>query len=371
MRSGSVSAIIFSNSNDGALKELTANRSIASLPFGGRYRLIDFTLSSLVNAGISKIGIITKENYRSLMDHLGSGVFWDLDRKNGGLYIIPPYISGVHKYKGSTDAVIRALDFVNHTNSEYIIVCESGAVANIDVSSLINYHIDNNSDITIVYRKAECGDKYENSVKLKLEDNGKVTAVSSSKTSTELGNFSLGLSIFRKEVFLNIISSSSDTTVDGIYRDTIARNTEKLNIFGFEHKGYSAVMDCRKSYFEANMELLNPDVRKDLFNPERPIFTKVKDDMPTRYGTHSSVSNSLIADGCIIDGTVKNSILFRGVRIRKGAVVENCVLMQGVEIRDNTKIKYVVSDKNAVISDGENINGTNRKAFIVKKNQVL
>ncbi len=370
MRRSAVSAIIFSNSNDRTLKELTENRSMASLPFGGRYRLIDFALSNLVNAGISNIGIITKENYRSLMDHIGSGVYWDLDRKNGGIHVLPPYNKG-RTNKGYFEALMRAKDFITRSNCDYVVTCESGIVANIDITALVNQHLESNADITIVYRKASCADKYENTMMLKLDENKKIKELVPANSSAESGNYTLGVAVFSKSALVNIISSDENITAKDFYLDILPKYIDNVNLFGFEHDGFVSVMDCGKSFFNANMELLKKEVRDDLFNKERPIYTKTRDDMPTRYGIYADVSNSFIADGCIIDGTVKNSVLFRGVRVKKGAVVENSILMQGVEVFENAKLKYVISDKNAVISANSPISGSDRKAFILKKNQMI
>ncbi|MCQ2450899.1 MAG: glucose-1-phosphate adenylyltransferase subunit GlgD [Clostridia bacterium] len=371
MMNGKVSGIIFTNSNDSALKEFTSFRSMASLPFGGRYRLIDFTISNFVNAGISNVGVITNQNYSSLLDHLGSGIYWDLDRKNGGLSILPPFISGSKNNVGELDAADRAVEYINRNNSEYVVVCESGTVANIDVKAVLNYHIEKNADITFLYRTSEKTDKFDRTLKLKLDDDGKVIKISDTKQSDEGGKLTMGFSIFTRAAFSELVNMASKVNTKDTFVSVMTKKFSAYNIFGYEHTGFVGVMDSRKAYFETSMELLNGDIREQLFNRKRPVYTKTKDDMPTRYGTHSSVKNSIIADGCIIDGTVKNSILFRGVRVRKGAVVENSILMQGVEIRENTKIKYVASDKNAVIGGKDPIKGTNRKAFIVKKNQTL
>lgn len=362
--------IIFSNTNDKALKEFTANRSMASLPFAGRYRLIDFIISNYVNAGIQNVGVITNRNYNSLLDHLGSGLFWDLDRKNGGLSIVPPFISGQSKNDEELDCFARASEYIKHHNCEYVVASESGFVANVDIKELVKFHVDSESDITIVYRNADSPDKFDRTLKLKVNSDQKVTSVTAATGSKTGGKLSMGLFVFTRSAFNNFISTAFAMT-DGSFVNAITQKSGNYKISGFEHKGFVGVIDSKKAYFETSMRLLEKDVRDELFNKERPIYTKTKDDMPTRYGLHSSVSNSLIADGCIVDGTVKNSILFRGVRVKKGAVIDNCILMQGVEVRENSKLKYVASDKNAVIGGKDPISGTNRKAFIVKKNQVL
>lgn len=362
--------IIFSNSNDKALKEFTANRSMASLPFAGRYRLIDFAISNLVNAGIQNVGVITNRNYNSLLDHLGSGLFWDLDRKSGGLSIVPPFIGGNSKTDDKLDCILRAIEYIKRRNCEYVVACESGFVANLDIKKIVEAHIEKKADVTLVYREAERPDKFAGTLKLKVDKDGKVASAENALLLKTGGKLTIGVHIFTRSAFNDILSTALNSENPEI-SEIISEKTGKYRVYGYEHKGFVGVIDSRKSYFETGMELLDKEVRDDLFNKERPIYTKTKDDMPTRYGLYSDVSNSIIADGCIIDGTVKNSVLFRGVRVKRGAVVENCILMQGVEVRENSTLKYVTSDKNAVIGGKAPITGTNRKAFIVKKNQVL
>ena len=370
MRANTVSSVIFSNSNDEALKELTENRSMSSVPFGCRYRLIDFTLSNLANAGITNIGIITKENYRSLMDHVGSGLYWDLDRKNGGLHIIPPFITGGNKLSGLEDTCFRATEFISGLNSEYIIVCESGVIANIDITALINSHIKNDADITFVYRKAEHPDKFKNTLKFKVIDQ-KIISSKKAYRLSESGNFSMGIAIFKRAAFIDLVGIAKGDKDEDVFAKLISENISNYKMFGFEHTGFAAALDNKKSFYENSMLLFEESVREDLFNKERPVLTKTRDDMPTRYGPHAKVKDCLIADGCIIEGTVKNSILFRGVRVNRGAVVENSILMQGVGICENAKAKYLIADKNSVITGKNPVNGTTHKAFIVKKNQVF
>ncbi len=373
MRASAVAGIILANSYDELLEKLTSNRSMASVPFGGRYRLIDFSLSNLVNAGITNIGVITKENYRSLMDHLGSGVYWDLDRKNGGLRILPPYnIRGAKRYNGYIEAINGARDFIDRCNSEYMIICESEVVANIDISEAVNYHIETHADVTVIYHNGRFPKNHPDTMLLSFDNDGRVNTIDF-PTDEIKGNsdYSLGIMIISRKLLVQLIEDAYNSEGLGINRDILASKVSKLRIYGFCHKGFAEVIDSEKTYYDANRLLLNDEVRHDLFNKSRPIFTKTRDDMPTRYGTKSEVENSFIADGCIIDGTVKNSILFRGVRVEKGAVIENSILMQGVCVSQNAQLDYVISDKDASIGADMILKGTSKKTFLVKKNQTL
>lgn len=372
MRASAVAGIVFANDNDNLLKKLTSRRSMASVPYGARYRLIDFSLSNLVNAGVTRVGILTKENYRSLMDHVGSGVYWDLDRKNGGLYILPPYsTSGAKRYSGTVDALVGALDYIKHCKSEYIVLYNGDVLANVDISKAVKSHISNSADITIVYHNGELIVNNGEAMKLTVAKDGRVSKIG---LDTEVGTkaaFSMGITIIGRQLLLDIINSAQEAELVSFNRDVVAKKVKSLRIFGFEHSGYVTFMNGTDSYYKANMDLLSAEVRKELFNKERPIFTKTRDDMPTRYGTKSQVKNCLIADGCVINGTVKNSILFRGVKVEKGAVVENCILMQETKVGENAQLNNVIADKNAVIGEDMVLKGTAQKHFFVKKNQII
>ena len=372
MISSSVSGIVFANAHDEAIEKLTQKRSIASVPFGGRYRLIDFCLSNLVNAGVSNVGIITKEKYRSLMDHLGSGMHWDLDRKSGGIRILPPFnVRRVRLYQNHVEALYGAMDFMVRCNSKYIVVYDARTVANINIREVIKKHIATQADITIVCRKGLEITNSDNTMALDINKDGRVVLTGFPKKIAAEDCRSMGIYVFNREKLIEIVKNSYETGGDTINDDIISANLDTLKVMAYEHTGYAAIMDCPKAYRRANFELLKPEIRKDLFNQERPIYTKTRDDMPTRYGTQSSVTNSLVAEGCVIEGTVKNSVLFRGVKVEKGAVVENSILMQGVTVNKDAVLDNVVSDKNASVSAGMVVKGTEDKAFFVEKNQTL
>lgn len=372
MRASAVAGLVLANANDKLLKKLTAHRSMASVPYGARYRLIDFSLSNLVNAGISSVGIITKENYRSLMDHVSSGLYWDLDRKIGGLYLLPPYSSkGAKRYTGTIDALNGAHDYLTHCKSDYIVICNGDVLANVDISSAIEQHIDKQADVTVVYHNGKLLSKSGETMVLSLNGENYVSNIELDCKPTENVNFSIGITIIGRKLLTKLIEEAHGNDLASFNRDVLAKRFKKLKIYGFEHSDYVAFMSSTDSYYKTNMDLLDPQIRHQLFNKQRPIYTKTRDDMPTRYGTKANVKNCLIGDGCVINGTVKNSILFRGVTVEKGAVVENCILMQETKVGAETQISNVIADKNAVISGGMVLKGTATKHFFVQKNEIL
>lgn len=371
MRKSLVSGIIFANAEDNMLKKLTSNRSMASVPFGARFRIVDFALSNLVNAGVSSVGIITKENYRSLMDHVGSGVSWDLDRKNGGLYMIPPYAKkGIKRYTGTISGLYAAMDYIERCSSEYMILCNPHVIANIDIASAFEFHKEKDADITIIYHNDYPPQESYEKLIISLDNEQKVTEMHFD-AGDERVNFGIGITIIKRELLIDLINEAVEDDLINFTRDVIAKRLKSLKVYGFEHTEFIAVMDNTHTYYQASMALLDRTVRKQLFNPERPIYTKVRDSMPTRYGTKSSVTNCIIGDDCVIDGTVKNSIIFRGVKVEKGAVVENCILMQETVVGEDAQLDNVIADKNAVIGEKMVLKGTTARHSFVKKNQVL
>lgn len=369
MRTSSLAGLIFANSDD-KLKKLTANRSMASVPFGARYRIVDFALSNLVNAGVTSVGIITKENYRSLMDHVGNGISWDLDRKNGGVYFIPPYYKrGVKRFSGTVSAIAGSTEYIEKCGADYIVLYDSHVIANIDLAAAFKQHKETGADITVVYRNGILPEKSTEKMILGLEDN-RVKEITFSEESKET-SFGIGVSIIGKDLLLKLVSEADEDGLTSFAREVIAEKISELKIYGFKHSEYVAVMDNTATYYEESMALLNSDVRKQLFNKKRPIFTKVRDGMPTRYGVEASVKNCIIGDDCVIEGTVKDSILFRGVKIGKGAVVENCILMQEAVIADGATLCNVIADKNVSVDENIVLKGTKEKLCFIDKNQTL
>ena len=372
MRTSAVAGIVLANINDTLLEKLTSKRSMASVPFGARYRLIDFPLSNLVNAGVTSVGIITKENYRSLMDHVGNGVYWDLDRKNGGLYLLPPYLTrGTKKYNGTVDALHGAIDYIDRCNAEYIVLCYADTIANINFNAALKSHIERNADITLVYHNGKPSVNNANLMLFQMDGDERIESIGFEPKAGEDADYFAGSMIVSRKLLMQLVEDAYSEGLVSFNENVLADMTDKLKIYGFRHNEFVAVLNGTDAYYEANMALLEKDVRRQLFGRSRPVFTKTRDDMPTRYGTKSNVKNSIIADGCVINGTVKNSVLFRGVTVEKDAVVENCILMQETAVGTGADIKNVIADKNAAIGDNMVLKGTPEKCVFVKKNQVL
>ena len=369
MTNSKAAALVFANTKDSLLGELTKIRSMASVPFGARYRIIDFALSNLVNAGIINIGIITKSNYKSLMDHMGSGIFWDLDRKQGGLHLLPPFSSNYNKrYDGIIEALYGGRDFIDRCGAEDIVICAGDLIANVDLESALAFHKEKGADVTFICAEGESPDKHSETPIIECGGDGKIDKFTYSSASRSNVLFGTGLTIIKSELLKTLVVYGYENNIRNLNSDILARKLNSLKEYAFIHKGYVGVTDSIKKYYDLSMALLDPENRKDLFNPDRPVMTKIRDDMPTRYGINAEVSNCIIADGCVIEGTVKNSILFRGVKVGKNTVIENSIIMQEGKIKDNASLNYLIADKNVRIGSDVVMKGTSLKPIIIEKN---
>lgn len=372
MTGNNILGIIYSNKYDECLNEITGLRTMGSVPFAGRYRLIDFALSNMVNSGIEKVGVITKSNYQSLMDHLGTGKPWDLSRKTEGMFILPPFssASNMGDYTNRVEMLRGVMGFISRSTEEYVLLSDCNEVMNIDIDELMDFHADNNANVSIVYQHGVLP-KLDNIMELQMQDGGRVTQVALSPNTTGEVDYSLNMILMKRSLLQRLINEAVSLNHESFERDIIQGNTEKLRIFGFAAKGFTRTIDSLASYFKVSMDLLNPQNCAQLFDADRPIYTKVRDDMPAIYGLGSTVKNSLIADGCIIDGEVENSILFRGVRVEKGAVVKNSILMQGSFVASGSTLNYTIADKSVAITPNKTLSGAENYPVFVGKGIVI
>ena len=342
--------ILFPNMGDGFVREMTEIRCIGSVPFGARYRLIDFALSAMVNAGITKVGVTTRQNYRSLMDHLGSGKPWDLSRKKGGIYFFPPYTNSVGSSNSTRIGELASLlPFLEKSVEEYAVLSDCDFAGNIDLEAMAESHIKNGAQVTVAYTSGKKPRAGGERMVLKVDGGGRVTEILIDPEE-EVCDYAINVVIMNRELLIKIVKDAISRNYSSLGRDILQRNLGNLKIYGWKFDGYIRVMDSMKNYLAFNLELTDREKRAALFDKSRPIFTKVADECPAKYGLDCKVKNSLIADGCIIDGEVENCVLFRGVTVEKGARLKNCVVMQGSHIGENAELSYVVTDKDVVIS---------------------
>lgn len=355
-----VLGLVFASIHDEAIFDLTKNRTMGSVPFGGRYRLIDFPLSNFVNSGISQVGVITKSNYGSLLDHVGSGREWDLARKKGGLHLLPPYShTNSTVYHGKLDALGNIWSFVEHANAEYVVLTDCNIVTNIDYRPAVQAHIESGADITVIYAKGYYDQTTETSATIfGIGGDGFVNDVMMNPPMTGSCNLGLDMYIMSKDFLRRVVKESMSRNRYSLRRDVLLDRGSDYKMLAYEHKNYYAKIDSLASYFEANLALLDTEKRDQLFTKNAPIFTKTKDNAPVHFGLESHIKNSLIADGCIIDGKVENCVLFRGVKVGKGSVIRDSIITQAGVIGERCSIRNVITDKNVMIADERQLTGS-------------
>ena len=370
--------IVFSYSIEDNLKELTEKRAIASVPFGGRYRIIDFVLSNLVNSGVSNVGIITQSNYQSLLDHLGSGKEWDLSRKRDGLIILPPFARNAPTatsqvaFRGWLEALASVFTYIRRSKNRYAILTGCEYICSIDLEKVVEGHIATGADITCVYRSVQIdAADSRNNVTYEVDGGGRILDMLYRPEMTGLANVDMGIFVIEKSFLETLVSEAAARNNFSLFKDVIQRRVGDYRIYGHRFDGYAAKVDTVKAYFRATMELLNPAVREELFKDERPVYTKVRDEVPTLYTDTAAVSNTLMADGCVIGGEVENSVLFRGVRIDAGAHVSNSIIMQDSVVQKDVRLNYAIVDKDSVIREGRMLMGYESHPVMIEKGVIV
>lgn len=365
-------AIIYADQGDARLRELIEVRSVSALPVGGRYRAIDFVLSNVARSGIRSVGIIAQRNYKSLMDHLGSGKDWNLSRKQGGLMILPPYDLGNENglYRGFGDALFAKRDFIDHQKQPLALLLGSGRIYRQDYGALAARHRESGADITLLYsRDPKLAADERHSFGLDIDKEGRVRAAGGANACE---CHSMGACLISKNLLVRLVE---DACAEGRYdfgRDVLIPAVDQLKVVGVEHRGYMGQLDSVKAYFDVNMDIANSaEVRADLFDPAWAPYTKVMDAAPVHFSATSAVANSMFGNGSEIRGAVRDSVVFRGVTVEEGADVERCIVMQNSVLGRGCHLRNVIVDKDAVIGEGARIVGTPDNPQVVRKGAVV
>ena len=363
--------LIYTGESINQLRDLTRTRAVAALPMIGRYRMIDFPLASMIHSGIKNIGIVMQKNYHSLMDHLGSGREWDLHGKRSGMTILPPYMTydNIGVYEGLLDALRSNITFLRRSQERYIVVTDSSIVFNVSFDDVLEEHIAKGADMTLLYSKDRAARRHGSGRYLDIDENGIVRQLECDPALPRYENTYLSCFLVRRELLIDLVDRAVSGGLHHLTRELLTQmlREKRYRVVGYECPGRVWVIDSIASYFEANMDFLCSENRSLIFNRERPVWTKLRDEMPALYAQGAKVSNSLIADGCVIEGQVENSILFRGVMVRPGAVVKNCVVMQDSVIQRHAQIENVILDKQVNVQENSRLISSPSYPLVVPK----
>lgn len=370
-----VFGLIYAGEENYNLRELVLMRSVAALPVGGRYRAVDFPLSNMVNSGIRNVGIITQKNYQSLMDHVGSGKEWDLSRKTDGLFMLPPFDNAENTgiYRGISDAIRSNLSYIKRASQPYCLLVGSSTVHTATYNHMLKMHLEKKADITILYNVEPGGENRERFHDLRLftDEDGWVTEMDYNFKYSSSDKVGMEVYLIHKSLLEYVIDRSIAHGHFDFINDALMKNVKNLRIQAIEHKGYVGRLDSVNAYYNLNLDMLRPEVQKDLFYTNRPVYTKIKDEAPVKYGENAVVKNSLLANGCVIKGEVEDCMLFRGVRVGKGAKLKGCIIMQECDIDANCSLEYIIADKNCHIREGRRLVGDPNYPSIIRKGSVL
>lgn len=371
--------IIFSNLFDNNLPELTKSRALASVPFACRYRLIDFSLSNMVNSGIDNVYVVTHQNYESLMRHIGSGKDWDLARRSGGVKLLPPLMTafagqGYASYNTRLESLKNIAHTIDRLTEDYVVLSDCDSICNINLSEMLAQHEKTGADITVACKNTDITpDKAGSAVVVSYGDDGRVKDVYVRPEQVGNVDVSIHILVINRRFLQTVLHDAISHGLNNLYLDVLAKNVDSAKIYAYDYDGYYSNAVSLTDYFACSMSLLgDSEERNSLFNVRhRPVFTKVHNTPPTKYGEGSKVVNSLIADGCIIEGTVENSIIFRGVKVGKGTTVRNSIIFKDTYLGENVSLDCVVTDKKVVIRDGIKLCGHETQPFFIDKGKMI
>lgn len=367
-----VMGIINLNENEEMLREVTRHRPLAAVPFAGRYRIIDFVLSSLVNSGIHNVGILVSNKYRALMDHLRSGKEWDLARKRDGLFILPPAESQYGRTISDIENLASNLDYIKSSRQDYVLITGSSIICNLNFKKAFHFHQAKQADITVLYKELDSDqDDFNHSTIIVCDDQDRIVDMAVNPVKVTSNKVFMKMCIMSKALLIDIITGCIARGSADLLMDGLVRNIGKLAIYGYQYKGFMARIHSVSSYYRHSMELLKPDKWQDLFFKSGPVYTKVKDEAPVKYKESASISNAMIANGCVIEGAVENSILFRGVTVGPGAYIKDSIIMQKCHIGSNVRLENVICDKDVTITAEKWLKGEIDYPLVIGKGTVI
>ena len=370
-----VTGIIFTN--DATMGELTNKRTSGSIPFGGRYRQIDWALSNMACAGIRNIGVISRHSYQSLMHHIGDGEEWGLELEEGGLEFLTPYASATNNlYRGKLESISNAMDFLEYTDNEegdLVVMSDSAILANIDLKAVIASHVASGKHVTVVTKDGIANGEKKLDLAIKLDENGEVADMVVDFAADADYAASMDIFVLSKAHMIKWVKEMVARDKYHLDRDLVMggwrRGQLGINVYQFAVN--ALYNDSVEEYLANSLSLITKEIRHDIFHGNHPIYTKVRDRVPTYYGEECEIEDCLVADGCMLEGEVENSVLFRQVTVEKGAEVENCIVMNDSVIGEGAELKYVILDKNVTVTPGAKLIGTKKNPIVVRRGETV
>ncbi len=368
-----VMGIIFAN--DANMGLLSDKRTMGSIPFGGRYRQIDFQLSNMAAAGIRHLGIISRQNYQSLMNHIGSGEEWGLELEEGGLEFLTPYaMSATHSYRGKLETLYNAMSFLDYgPDDEYVIMADSAILCNIDLKNVLTSHISSGKDITVVTKEGIANGKKQLDLAIKLNETGEIADMAVDYVASADYLASMDMFVLSKGLLKQLVNECIARNLYHMDRDLVLGSWQKgaitVNVYPFP--GLAMFNETIEEYFSNSLSLMDSRTRHDLFYYNHPVYTKVRHRAPSYYGENSNIGNCIVADGCVLDGSASNSVLFRQVTVKKGSKIESCLIMNDSVIGEDCELKYVILDKDVVVQPNTKLIGTPTNPIIIKRGEIV
>lgn len=362
--------IILAGGNNKLMRELTNKRATAAMPVAGSYRCIDFALSNMANSRIQKVAVITQYNARSLNEHLSSSKWWDFGRKQGGLFVFTPTITAdsSYWYRGTADSLYQNLHFLKSSHEPYVVIASGDAVYKLDYDKVLQYHIEKKADITMVVKKLEDRSDINRYGVVSMTEEGRITEIEEKPLETNLSTVSTGIYIVRRRLLIELLEKAAEEDRHDFVNDILIRYKNIKKIYGYKLESYWSNISTVDAYYKTNMDFLDKDVRKYFFKEYPDIYTKVDDLPPAKYNNGANVRNSLVSSGCIINGTVENSVLFKKIYVGNNSVIKNCIILNDAYIGDNAYIENCIIEEGSTIKANSRFVSENGPMVVVEDN---
>ena len=362
--------IILAGGNNSRMRELSDKRAIAAMPVAGSYRSIDFALSNMANSHIQKVAVLTQYNARSLNEHLSSSKWWDFGRKQGGLFVFTPTITKDNSlwYQGTADAIYQNIDFLKQSHEPYVVIASGDCIYRMDYNKVLEYHIAKRADITVVCTTCEDQTEVERFGVVRMNDDGRIVEFEEKPIVSSYNTISTGIYVVRRRQLIELLERAALEGRHDFVNDILIRYKNQKRIFGYKIKDYWKNIATVEDYFDANMDFLKPEIRNYFFKQYPDIYSKVDDLPPAKYNVGAKVENSLISSGCIVNGTVEDSVIFKKSFIGNNCYIKNSIILNDVYIGDNTHIENCIVESRDTIRANSFYRGEDEIKIVIEKN---